>query len=667
MGSKQQTSIQDLLEKIMLYLPPHDVETIKSAYAFAKKAHDGQFRKSGDAYITHPLEVASILADLKQDATTLCAGLLHDVLEDTPYSETHIKNLFGKEVCDLVLGVTKLGKIHFDSMEDAQADNFRKMFVAMAKDIRVVIIKLADRIHNMRTLKFKPKDRQQAIARETRDIFAPLAHRLGMWSLKWELEDLAFYYLQYEDFQDIKRLISSKREEREQLVENFIDKLTVLLDRVHIKTKIRGRPKHFYSIYKKLLSQDIAFDELYDALGVRIMVGNLKECYEVLGVVHASFKPINGRFKDYIAMPKSHMYQSLHTTVIGPQGQPVEVQIRTAEMDQIAEYGVAAHWKYKEGEQTRHFDADFSWLRQILENQKEQTPSHDFLQALKVDLFIDEVFVFTPKGAVQILPKGATPVDFAYKIHTEIGHCCVGAKINNHIVPLHHVLQSGDRVEILTSKKQNPKLDWIQFVVTGQAKTKIKQWIKKQQIEEPIPSLSPLRTELTPPPRSSSRSPYNPPASSEEGLSDIRIVGENHVLSKLAHCCHPIPGDSIIGFVTVGRGVSVHRQDCLHILHLKKQAHSRMIQAEWAVHNDSKHVYITTLIVKAFDRIGILKDILNSISTTKTNIREVSTKTVQQEDHMRAHITLETKSLKTLALIEKSIRSIEDVFSVSRL
>ncbi len=715
---KTTQSIEDLLKKVGTYLPQTDLPLIEEAYLFSKKAHEGQVRSSGEEYIIHPVEVAYILAELEQDTSTIIAGLLHDIVEDTDIPAETLSSTFGDNVYRLVDGVTKLGKIYFDSQEEEQAENFRKMFIAMAKDIRVVIIKLADRLHNMRTLKHQPQDKRLSKAKETRDIFAPLAHRLGMWWVKWELEDLCFYYLQYDEFQEIKKLVASKREERETYVEKFIGHIQTLLDENHLQAKVFGRPKHFYSIYKKLVSQNLNFDELYDTLGIRVILSTLRECYEVLGIVHASFKPINGRFKDYIAMPKSNLYQSLHTTVIGPEGKPVEVQIRTSEMHQVAEYGIAAHWRYKEGSQNRKFDADFSWLRQILDTEQEKSAAKEFLQNLKVDLFIEEVFAFTPKGSVHVLPKGATPIDFAYRIHTEIGHCCVGAKINGHIVPLHYVLQSGDRVEILTSKKANPNIDWLNFAHTGQAKSKIKQWYKKQHAEENIrkgklkfdklllvsgyvpkeiltketiekllhflklPSLDELYllisqgelsgheavhffNELThketeaPDPKTTSRK------KSTSTSQDVLVLGESNVMSNLAKCCSPLPGDPILGYITLGFGVSIHRSDCAQILHLDESHKARLVSAEWALTNKQK-LFSAALWVEAFDRIGILKDILNTISEIKTNIIEVKTKSSVKNASMRATIVIETSNIRHLNTVRQAIAQIPDVLSVRR-
>ena len=720
---KKPKTFDDLLVLVKTYLPTRAQKKIERAYQCASKAHEGQVRKSQEPYIIHPIEVAIILAELQQDTATICAAILHDTIEDTGVTKQDIVAHFGSDVYTLVEGVTKLGKIYFGSDEEAQAENLRKMFLAMAKDLRVVLIKLADRLHNMRSLKYLSHPKQLEIARETRDIFSPLAHRLGMWSLKWELEDLAFYYLQPEEFQLIKKLVASRREEREIYVESFLTIVREAVSDVGLNAEVNGRPKHFYSIYNKLKTQSLDYNELYDVLGIRILLDSIKECYEVLGVIHATFKPITGRFKDYIAMPKSNMYQSLHTAVIGPKGRPVEIQIRTREMHQIAEYGIASHWRYKEGTVHTKFDGDFSWLRQIIDTQQEKTEPKIYLQNLKVDLFMDEVFVFTPKGGVQVLPRGATPIDFAYKIHTEIGHCCVGAKANGHIVPIDYELQNGDQVEILSSKKQNPKIDWLTIAKTGHAKSKIKYWFRRQNSVENIQK---GKTELekamlifgylpkdilTPDNISSLLKKYSinkldelylmvaqgevstktivrlldeaykklsgqpediitlPPVSSQKFKKTpkhgIRVLGQENILINLAKCCKPLPGDDIIGFITLGYGVSVHRLDCKNILNLPAEDRGRLVDVEWD-HTTPDRLYPVTLYIEAFDRFGLLKDIVSRISETKTNIREVKTKTLRKGGNMRAQIIVDIRDVTHLNQLKKSIGNVSDIYSISR-
>ncbi|MFH0887351.1 MAG: bifunctional (p)ppGpp synthetase/guanosine-3',5'-bis(diphosphate) 3'-pyrophosphohydrolase, partial [bacterium] len=478
--------LEDLLNRVTAYKPDVDTALITKAYEFAAKVHKDQKRLSGDPYITHPLAIAEILTTIEVDETTICGGLLHDTIEDGGVTKAEINKEFGPVIADLVEGVTKLGMLSFESVQERQAANFRKMFMAMGEDIRVIIIKLADRLHNMRTLKYLPARRQKEVAKETLDILAPLAHRLGIWNIKWELEDLAFRYLEPQEFESMKSRVSEKREERERYIKSFIKEVESILDKFKIKGEIQGRPKHFYSIYRKIKDKNLTFEEVYDILAVRIIVDTVRDCYAVLGALHAQWKPIPGRFRDFIAMPKPNGYQTLHTTVIGPEGRPVEIQIRTLEMHRIAEHGIAAHWTYKEKDTDKDFDKKLSWLRGILDQQADLKNAQDFMDILKVDLFVDEVFVFTPKGDVHSLALGSTPVDFAYHIHTEVGHRCIGAKISGRIVPLEYKLKTGDIVEIITAKSGNPNMGWLNFVKTGGAKTKIKQYFKKQKREESL-------------------------------------------------------------------------------------------------------------------------------------------------------------------------------------
>ncbi len=700
------------------------VQLIARAYDFAKEAHEGQVRMSGEPFVQHPLEVAYILADLEQDPQTVSAALLHDTIEDSGVTPAQMTKVFGADICQLVEGVTKLGRISFQSKEEEQAENFRKMFLAMAKDLRVVIIKLADRLHNMRTLKYMSPTKQVAIARETREIFSPLAHRLGMWSLKWELEDLSFYYLQHDEFQRIKKMVASRREEREQYVDSLLAELKNYIEsESKIVAKISGRPKHFYSIYKKLTSQNLSFDELYDTLGIRIIVSSLRECYEVLGLVHARYRPLSGRFKDYIAMPKTNMYQSLHTTVIGPGGSPVEIQLRTRDMHSVAESGIAAHWRYKEGASRTNFDGDFAWLRQILESEKERTTPSDFLQNLKLDLFIDEVFIFTPKGDVQVLQKGATPLDFAYKIHTEIGHRTVGAKVNSQIVPLGYVLQSGDRLEILTTKTPCPKVDWLRLVHSRHAKAKIKQWFKKQDqqttIEKGKEKLEKLIVVLGYVPKEvlqrdmlerllgvlnlgreedlylqlaegelgpraiehalagllqkvvadadhalAAVAVMKRPSRPQKGLP-VMVMGESGIMASLAKCCGPVVGDAVVGYVTVGYGVSVHRADCRNVLGLPVSEHGRLVAVDW-IAESSGYLFSATLQIDAFDRLGILQDIIHKVTDNKINIQEIKTKTYKTGGRMRATLVVNVTDSVQVHKLRSALTQIDDVYAVKR-
>ena len=638
--------LQELLDKIQLYNPKCDIEVVKKAYNFADEAHRGQLRESGEPYIVHPANVAMILAELGLDESTIAAGLIHDVVEDTKYTSEDIKELFNDEIAYLVDGVTKLEKIEYKTREEQQADNIRKMLFAMAKDIRVILIKLADRLHNMRTLKYLPEPRQKLMAKETLEIYAPIAHRLGISKIKWELEDLSLRYLHPDEYYELVEMVAQKRNEREEYLQQVIMTLKAKIEETGIKCDIDGRPKHFYSIYKKMAYKNKTFDQIFDLLAIRVIVDNVRDCYEVLGIVHTLWKPIPGRFKDYIAMPKPNMYQSLHSTVIGPGGQPFEIQIRTWDMHKTAEYGIAAHWKYKEGKiEEDDLDKKLSWLREILEWQDDAKDAKDFMNGLKIDLFTDEVFVFTPKGAVIDLPMDSTPIDFAYRIHTDIGHRCIGAKVNGKIVPIDYKLKTGDIVEILTtSSDRGPSRDWLKIVKSSQAKNKIMQWFKKQKKEEnivkgkelfekemkregflnnellkqewidivlkrynfahaedmysaigyggvsPIQVVTRLKDEYkkTLKPeisdwRTLEKSSDTKQAENKKGDNSNGIVvkGNRNILVRFAKCCNPVPGDEIIGYITKGRGVSVHRKDCLNMAQRIMKADERLIQVSW--------------------------------------------------------------------------------------
>ncbi|MFH1577212.1 MAG: bifunctional (p)ppGpp synthetase/guanosine-3',5'-bis(diphosphate) 3'-pyrophosphohydrolase, partial [Candidatus Margulisiibacteriota bacterium] len=615
------TEFEALLSGLKSYNPQADLGVVRKAYAFADHAHREHKRLSGEPYITHPLAVASILVELEQDPLTIAAALLHDVVEDAEVSREDLTKEFGAEVAKLVEGVTKLSQLTFTSREVRQAENFRKMFVAMGEDFRIIVIKLSDRLHNMRTLKYLPPPKQKDTALETREIFAPLAHRLGMWRLKWELEDLAFSFLEPDKYEEVKGWVTESRGARERYIKSFIEESTAMLKKVGVDGHSYGRPKHFYSIYHKMVDQNLDFDEIYDLTAVRIVVDTIKECYAVLGLVHAAWKPIPGRFRDYIAMPKSNGYQSLHTTVIGPSGKPVEIQIRTKEMHRIAEYGIAAHWRYKEKDTDKGLDQKMSWFRQMLEWQDELKDAKDFMESLKIDLFVDEVFVFTPKGDVFGLPIGATPVDFAYHVHTEVGHRTVGARVNGRIVPLDFKLRHGDIVEMLTGKKDNPSRDWVRFVKTAGARVKVNNWFKKQRgvkkeeaaqaivAREDEPQVKPL---LVPRPRVKAK-------------SAVTVSGLENVLVRFSRCCRPIPGEEIIGFVTRGKGITVHRHDCPNVIS-QDIPKERVIRVDW---NPKREIVFPVEVeVEAFDRVGVLKDILGQISEIKTNVSaaKISTK-----------------------------------------
>src|SRR6056297_2585180 len=606
--------IEDLLKKIRSNMEDPDLDIVKKAYKLAEEAHEGQYRVSGEPYVEHPINVGYILADLGLDIISISAALLHDVVEDTKFTRDDIEEMFGNEVALLVDGVTKLTKLDFKSKEEHQAESLRKMFLAMAKDIRVVLIKLADRLHNMRTLEHLSREKQVLKSEETIEIYAPLAHRLGMSRMKSELEDLSFYFLQPDVYDELKKKLKENRSSRNRNIQNAISTLREKIKEQDLNAEIYGRSKHLYSIYQKMQRKEVDFSEIYDLTAVRVLVDSVRECYQVLGVVHEIWKPMPGRFKDYIAMPKSNMYQSLHTTVIGPSGDPLEVQIRTHEMHKTAEYGIAAHWRYKEGKTTDNdYEEKLSWLRQLLEWQKDLQEPQEFMKALKIDLFEDEVFVFTPKGDVMSLPRGGTPIDFAYHIHTEVGHNCVGAKVNGKIVPLEYELNNGDIVNIITSKKSTgPSKDWLKFVKTSTARSKIKRWFKKQQRDEIIrrgkellkrefdrqnielsgkereKELDRIADELGEGTREnllesigynniSVKQVINKLDIKEEEISiddlkstpstkssdkGVTVKGVNNLKVRTAKCCNPVPGDDIVGYITRGRGISIHRRGC---------------------------------------------------------------------------------------------------------
>jgi GTP pyrophosphokinase len=639
------------------------------------------------------------------DAVTIASALLHDVVEDTSVSIEEIWRRFGPEVSTLVDGVTKLSRLTGLSVEDRQAENLRKMFLAMAKDVRVIFIKLADRLHNMRTLSYLPPDRQKMISKETLDIFAPLAHRLGMWRIKWELEDLSFKYLEPEKYREISKLVAKTRKEREEYIQEAISIIRASLDSHGIKADIQGRPKHLYSIYMKMKRDNLTFDQIYDLLGIRVIVESTKDCYTVLGIVHSLWRPIPGRFRDYIAVPKSNMYQSLHTTVIGPRGEPLEIQIRTYEMHRIAEYGIAAHWKYKEGKTDQDFDMKLSWLRQLLEWQKDLQDAKEFVEQVKVDLFEDEVFVFTPKGDVVSLPKGATPVDFAYRIHTEIGNRCVGAKVNGRIVPLDYKLNSGEIVEILTSKSATPSLDWLSFVATSSARNRIRQYFKRLKREENIArgkeiiekelrriqgDLLDRMKELDWAPLLEAFDLEDPeelflavgngeiaPSQIQQVLQKstkeekilglpkreesvgIYVDGADNLLVRLARCCSPLPGDEIIGYISQGRGITVHRKECTNVKNLPKE---KLIAVHWNA--DNVHKFNARIDVYARDRVGLLKDILTEVSNLGSNVYDA--RAVVKNGRVNIYIVLDVQNIHHCEAILRAIRGVKDVISVGR-
>lgn len=691
--------------------PPEDIEKIEQAYLYAKKLHEGQYRISEEPYIIHPVEVAKILVDLKVDTNTLIAAFLHDVLEDTDTKPEEIESIFSKDVLTIVQGVTKLGKLQFKSTEERQAENFRRMFIAMANDIRVIFLKLADRLHNMRTLNFMAAGKQQKIAQETLDIFAPLANRLGIGRIKAELEDLSLRYLHPDKYYEIAQLVSQKKAERELTVNLLIDKISQDVKKSGINAQITGRAKHYYSIYSKMERLNVAFHDLYDITAVRVLVDSERECYEVLGIIHSQFKPIPGRFKDYIAMPKGNLYQSLHTSVIGPRSKPLEVQIRTWNMHETAEFGVAAHWKYKEKGSKKasdNSDVQFSWMRKMVEYDQDLSSAKEYVDSVKLDIFSDQVFVFTPNGDVFDLPLDATPVDFAYRIHSDVGQRTVGALVNGRIAQLDTKLKNGDIVEILTSKQPAPRLDWLNFVVTKQASSKIKQWFKKNNREDHINmGKSNLEHELTKAvfdeyvklgdfEKVAKQMNYQ----SEEDLfaalgygettlnkivnklkkpqvkheevgfssehkrrkSEKDIIGLEGLLYSIAKCCSPIPGEPIVGVVTRSKGVSVHRVDCKSLDTIPPE---RLMDISWAGDNVNR-IYNTTIRVETQDKMGLLKDIIAAVSDNNTNINFANVKAKNNKVGI-IELGIELDNINTLKRVITSIQSLPEVYSVKRI
>ncbi|MET3319973.1 UNVERIFIED_ORG: GTP pyrophosphokinase [Peribacillus simplex] len=730
MANDQILTAEQVVEMASLYLQPEEAEFIHRAFKYAEYAHREQFRKSGEPYIIHPIQVAGILADLEMDPATIAAGFLHDVVEDTEVTLKDIEENFSPEVAMLVDGVTKLGKIKYKSQQEQQAENHRKMFVAMAQDIRVILIKLADRLHNMRTLKHLPQEKQRRISNETLEIFAPLAHRLGISTIKWELEDTALRYLNPQQYYRIVNLMKKKRAEREQYLEEVIDDVRKNVEEVNIKADLSGRPKHIYSIYRKMALQNKQFSEIYDLLAVRIVVNSIKDCYAVLGIIHTCWKPMPGRFKDYIAMPKPNMYQSLHTTVIGPKGDPLEVQIRTSDMHRIAEFGVAAHWAYKEGKDVGEqpsLEEKLTWFREILEFQDDATNAEEFMESLKIDLFSDMVFIFTPKGDVIELPSGSNPIDFAYRIHSEIGNKTIGAKVNGKMVPLDYKLKTGDIIEILTSKHSyGPSQDWLKLTQTSQAKNKIRQFFKKQRREENIEKGKELvekeikimefdlkeilttenikrvsdkfnflneedmyaavgyngitalqvANRLTEKWRKQKMVEQEAdiseavadlktfPNSSKKRDSGVRVPGIENLLIRLSRCCNPVPGDEIVGYITKGRGVSVHRQDCPNLE--SGDSDHRLVPVEWESTINERKEYIVEIEISGYDRRGLLNEVLQAVNETKTNISAVSGKS-DRNKVATIHMSIYIHNIAHLQKVVDRIKQISDVYSVRRI
>ncbi|HEX3028792.1 MAG TPA: bifunctional (p)ppGpp synthetase/guanosine-3',5'-bis(diphosphate) 3'-pyrophosphohydrolase [Clostridia bacterium] len=715
-----------LVEKIKKYNPGCDFTLIEKAYNVSRTAHSGQQRNSGEPFIIHPIEVALILAELELDCTSMVAGLLHDTIEDTTFTFEQLKESFGVEIATLVDGVTKLGKIPYTTKEEQQVENLRKMFLAMAKDIRVILIKLADRLHNMRTLKYMTEDKQLEKAKETLEIYAPLAHRLGISKIKWELEDICLRYIDPKGYYDLVEKIAKKRKEREAFITEMLETLKSKIHEINIEgAHIDGRPKHFYSIYKKMVDQNKTIEQIYDLFAIRIIVNSVKDCYAVLGMVHELYKPLPGRFKDYIAMPKPNMYQSLHTTLIGPEGQPFEIQIRTWDMHRVAEVGIAAHWKYKEGHsESNEMDSKLAWLRQLLDWQKDMRDAKEFMETLKIDLFTDEVFVFTPKGDVMNLPVGSTPIDFAYAIHSAVGNKMMGAKVNGKIATLTQELKNGDIVEVLTSSSvHGPSRDWLKIVKSSQAKSKINQWLKKEKRDENIvrgkeliekelkksgltqdklfkkewiePMLkrytfntlddlyagigygaitatkviSRLKEEFkkTLKPDELELLIANQQQKQEKKKNSIPengivVKGIDNCLVRLSRCCNPVPGDEIVGYITRGRGVSVHRKDCLNIDNMANDEH-RLIDVSW--YKAINVAYKADITVMANDRTALLMEVTNVIGESKIPLKAINARTTREQIAIM-NITLEITDTEQLEKIIKKLKKVDSVFDVTR-
>lgn len=712
--------IEDLIKIIERYMTEEEVAFVMKAYEYAKLMHKDQKRKSGEPYIIHPVNVAIILADLDMDVETIVSALLHDVVEDTPATYDDIKEMFSEDVAKIVDGVTKLNKLNYKSSEAFQAENLRKMILAMNNDIRVIIVKLADRLHNLRTLEYMNEEKRKQKAQETIEIYAPLAGRLGIFKIKWELEDLSLRYLDPEGYYDLVEKINKKRSEREKEINEIIKKISAELDKQELHYDISGRPKNFYSIYKKMKGKSKSFESIYDLIAVRILVDTVKDCYAVLGIVHSMWKPLPGRFKDYIAMPKPNMYQSLHTTVISDTGEIFEIQIRTYEMHEVAEYGIAAHWKYKGGKtQGKDVDSKLDWLRQLLEWQKDLKDPKEFIDTLKIDFFDDEVFVFTPNGDVVDLPEGSTPVDFAYRVHTGVGNTCVGAKVDSRIVPLNYKLKNGNIVEVITQKSSSgPSRDWLKFVKSPRAKQKIKQWFKSKEkdisIEKgkelfdreakklgldtnildnekiyqklakelSINSISDLfasigygnfkeklvinkilniKNAIENVGLTKNEDDYLKSSSSKKDATGVRIDGLEGMKIKFAKCCNPVPGDEIIGFVTRGYGVSVHRKDCTNIANYLDS--DRCLEAEWDTEASDK--FLANVTIRAVDRTGILSEITAMAKEANVGIQSLSAKSNTISD-IFIYLTFEVVGKDELDKMIQKLKTINGILDVYR-
>ncbi len=711
--------INDIIDKITTYIPESDLSLIDQAYVYSAQVHAGQVRLSGEPYLSHPLEVANILADMKLDATSIAAGLLHDVVEDTHATEEEILESFGPQVNRIVMGVTKLSKLPVSGAKARQAENIRKMLLAMADDIRVILIKLADRLHNMRTLKFHKKaSKQRDISQETLDIYAPLAARLGIYWIKNELENRAFFYTEPDVYNEIETRVNKEREEREEFTETVKNLLYEKMKSSGLKCDVLGRFKHFYSIHQKMQTQDLPFEEIYDIFAFRIILDAIPQCYEALGIIHSLWKPIDAKFKDYIGRPKSNMYQSLHTTVIGPAGERIEIQIRTRDMDQVAKSGIAAHWRYKENNPINVEESQtYSWIQDLVENQENIKNPNEFLENVRMDLFPDEVYIFTPNGEVKSFPKGATPIDFAYKIHTEVGHQCVGAKVNSRMVPLKYELQTGDIVEVVTTKGNHPSKDWLSFVKTVKARSKIRQWIKEQEKQRSITlgremcekafrkhkmnfnalsksddmekvvahfafktlddlmasvgygKTTPLQIIRRMTPKGGGKDQSDQSlmekligrVRKKKPTTGVRVRGLDDILIRFGKCCRPVPGDPIIGYITQGQGVTVHRTTCTNAL---KTNPERQIEVEWDL--EATATYPVKVRIRSLDRMGLLADVAGFISKIGANI--ISANTVTHEDNtVDTYFTLSVNDTSHLAQILTGIKKIQYVQDVKRI